>query len=170
MQKTNIVIIGFMGTGKSTVAKLLAQELKLPYVETDLCIEAKEQTSISDIFQTKGEAYFREVETAVIREVSQRKGVIISTGGGAVLKQENINFFKKIGTLFCLTANADEIYQRLAKDTTRPLLQTSNPREKIKDLLELRQPFYAKADHQIETTGIAPEQIVQTIKRILCNQ
>lgn len=161
----NIVLVGFMGTGKSLVGRELARRLKLGYVDIDELIEKKERKTIPEIFAQKGEGYFRQKEKEVIREVSKFKGYVISTGGGAVLNPENVKCLKENGYVVCLTASVEVILQRIKNQNgERPLLDGSkNKRKKIQQLLKERKPFYQQADFTVDTSRLSISQIVSTI-------
>ncbi len=163
----NIVLIGFMGTGKTTIAKALALETGMKYVSTDALIEEREEKPISDIFKYEGEAHFREVERDVVNEVSKSFNQVIDAGGGVVLNEENILNLKQTGIVFCLWASPEEVLGRTKKYTHRPLLNVKDPLAKIKELLEYRRPFYEKADHKIDTEDGNIDEIVKKIKRMM---
>jgi len=159
----NIILVGFMGTGKTTVGKLLAANLLWTYIDTDTLIEQQTRMKISAIFSRHGESYFRDVESVVIREVMQHNQQIVSTGGGIVFREENISVMKSNGIIVCLTAAPKIIYERTKSDEDRPLLKVENPLLQIRELLAVRSLFYAKADITIDTTNISPENIVQQL-------
>jgi len=159
----NIVLIGFMGTGKSSVGRLLSKKLNYDYVDIDSLIVLKEKKEISEIFSEKGEEYFRKIESAMVKDVSAKDRQVISTGGGVVEKEENIKFLKKSGTVICLTATPEIIYERVKQNNSRPLLQGDNPLEKIKNLMQKREVFYKKADFMIDTSSISVEKVVEEI-------
>lgn len=159
----NIILVGFMGAGKTTIATELARRLRMRYISTDDLIEKREKRTINEIFTNSGEEYFRDVESAVIREVSSMENVVVDTGGGAVLREENISNLKTRGLVICLTADEDTIIERTKKYKHRPLLNVEDPKRKIKDLLAKRAPFYAKADHLIDTGKLTRKQVVEKI-------
>ncbi len=163
----NIVLTGFMGTGKTSVSSELAKILGWEMLDTDHLVETTEKTKISEIFANFGETYFRDCEAKVIEEVSRLDKKIISTGGGAVLRHENINNLQKNSMIICLEASPEEIYRRLKTDDTRPLLQSENPFAKIKELLAVRQNFYAKNNYFIDTNGLNPTEIAEKIVSFL---
>ena len=168
MKKTkNIVLIGFMGAGKSSVAQWLAEQLGWPVVSTDELIVQLEKRPINEIFANSGEPYFRQVEKKIVQEVSLRQEAILDCGGGVVLDKDNVANLKKSGILFYLKASPAEIFRRVQPQTHRPLLNTPHPQEKIKELLEKRAAFYAEADHTIDTTGKSVEQVGQAILAVL---
>ena len=165
--KRNIVLVGFMGTGKSAVAKILAARTARRLVEMDALIQRKEGMSINEIFAQKGEPYFRAREREVVQALSAKTGLVISTGGGVVLNPDNVKDFQQTGTVICLSASPETIYQRVKHRTHRPLLKTPNPLEKIKELLIARAPHYARADATVITDGKSIEEIAGEIERII---
>lgn len=163
----NIVLTGFMGTGKTTIAKELSKMLNRKLVDIDEEIEKDQKMTINDIFSNFGEKHFRDIETAVIKKFSRVNNIIISTGGGAVLKEENMEALKENSEVFCLNASAETILERTSRSGNRPLLKVENPREKINELLNFRRPFYEKAGIIIETDGKTPTEIVDEIAEIM---
>lgn len=155
----NIVLIGFMGVGKSLAAKHLAAKLQRPVISTDDLIVKKEGKSISAIFQEKGEPYFRELETKAVESIADQQNVIIDCGGGIALNPQNMELLKKNGIIFYLSATADEIYKNVKDQKHRPLLNTPDPKGQIEALLEKRRPNYEKADHLIDANGKTGEQL-----------
>lgn len=142
-QKKNIVLIGFMGCGKSTIGVRLSYRLRRCLTDTDKLIERQENRSISDIFAQDGEEYFRQLETQVLEKLAQNAHhQIISLGGGTPVREENRPLMKKIGTVVYLRIKPETVYERLKNDTTRPLLQGENPLQKIKELLGQRNSIY----------------------------
>ena len=163
--KENIILIGFMGVGKTSLGKLLASKLGRPFIDLDEKIEHDANMTIPEIFEKHGEKYFRELEKAAVKEVSARRNIIIATGGGTVKDEENLQLLKNSGVVICLTTDAEEIFRRTATRGERPVLDGSgNERlETIKKLLAERQQFYNQADFQIDTTEWSPLQIVNEI-------
>ncbi len=159
----NIILVGFMGTGKSVVGKKLAAKLDRDFVELDDMIEAREKMSIKDIFEKKGEPYFRLVEKEVVKEASQRKNIVISAGGGAIVDEENFKNLKNSGTMICLKAFPETILKRTKNLKTRPLLNVPDPKKKIEELLKKRKPYYNKADFSIDTDSLSILDIVLKI-------
>jgi len=159
----NIVLTGFMGTGKTAVGMELERILDMKLIDVDTEIEKSENVTINEIFKQFGEPRFREIETEVIRRLSSHKNAIISTGGGAVLKQENMDILRQNGVIVCLTATPETILNRTSKSNDRPLLKVENPFAKINELLNFRRPFYEKADIMIDTENKTPLQIAGEI-------
>ncbi len=160
----NIVLVGFMGTGKSAIGRRLAKELKLKYVNTDEIIEEQERRPISEIFAKEGEPYFREIEKKVVREVSSMDGVVIATGGGVVLDSGNMENLAKCGVIICLNASPEVILERTKRYT---LLNIPDPLARIKELLKERDPYYKKADFQVDTTDKRLEAVVKEIEGLV---
>ena len=163
----NIILIGFMGTGKTTIATKIANELGMRYVSTDDLIEKKEKRTINEIFTKSGEDHFREIESEVIRGLSAPDGLVIDTGGGAVIREENLSNLKAGGVVICLTADVDTVLERTKKYKHRPLLNVEDPKRKIRELLAKRAALYAKADHCIDTGKFTVRQVVGEISRIM---
>jgi len=164
---TNIVLLGFMGTGKSSVGRELADRLQLEFVDIDEDIVGKCGCSIPDLFEEKGEETFREIESDSIRYWSSRNSVVISCGGGAVTNPENLELLSENGTLICLTANADTVLARVGADTNRPLLKAPDRKERIQKLLEERAPLYEQIKHRVCTDNKTLDQVVDEVLKIL---
>lgn len=167
--KKNIVLVGFMGTGKTSVGIKLADILNMQFVDTDVLIEKENGMSISDMFSQKGEEYFRDKESSVIERVSKLDNQVIATGGGAVKREENINNLKTNGVIFCLHASSEIILQRTSSEGHRPLLQVDDPLKRISEMLKEREPFYAQADYRIDTSDLTIEQVIEKIVNIFKN-
>ncbi|MCM8763657.1 MAG: shikimate kinase [Candidatus Omnitrophica bacterium] len=163
----NIVLVGFMGTGKTTVAKELAKLLRCEYLSLDTLIEEMERKPILQIFAENGEEYFRDLESKVVRNISDKENLIIDAGGGVVLREENVINLKKKGLLICLKAKPEIIWERVKKYTHRPLLNVSNPKERIAELLRIREPYYARADHSLDTSYLTVREVVENILKLL---
>lgn len=162
----NIVLVGFMGTGKTVVAKLLAEKLGREFLELDAIIEKREGVSIKEIFRQKGEAYFRKVEKDVVKEAAKKDGLVISAGGGAITDDENFRNLKKNSVIVCLEASPDVILKRTKGNTCRPLLNVEDPKKEIEGLLRKRAPYYKRADHSVNTDNMTPEEVAEAIKRL----
>lgn len=159
----NIVLTGFMGTGKSAVSKELSKVLGWKAIDIDTEIEKSQRMKITGIFKQFREPGFRDIETEMIKNLSKNKNAIISTGGGAVLRQENMDALRENGVIICLTATPETILQRTSNNNDRPLLQVEDPLKKIRELLEFRMPYYEKADIMMDTEGKTPLQIAEEI-------
>ena len=155
-----------MGTGKTSVGRRLASQLRMRYIDTDDIIERDRGRSISNIFSEDGESAFRDFESEAVGKASKLYNYVISTGGGAVLRETNIAALKRNGIIFCLTATPDEIYQRVRHQAHRPLLQTPDALGKVKSMLAERQPYYAEADYMVRTTGRSFRETIGYIKKV----
>lgn len=158
----NIILTGFMGTGKTTVGQLLAQRLQRPFIDTDALIVEKDGRAIADIFTQDGEAAFRAWERSVALELAQQQGLIIATGGRLMLDTENAAVLSASGLVFCLTAVPQTILDRVKEDAKRPLLNVSDPAAQIQRLLDERREGYGRFP-QIHTDGQTAEQIVDRL-------
>lgn len=163
----NVVLVGFMGTGKTQVAKMLAKQKGMTYVSTDEMIELREKRSIGDIFRDSGEAYFRRVEKDIVKEVAKGENQAIDTGGGVVLDKENMENLRGNGIIICLWASETVIYERTKRCNHRPLLNVESPGKRIREILDKREPFYRKADFHIDTTELDLEAVVGKVRGIL---
>lgn len=160
----NIFLIGFMGVGKSTIAKLLAKELQAELVEMDETIEAEAGMSINEIFEQFGEQHFRDLETALVERVAKTGGAVVSCGGGAVLRPENVELMKQSGKIIFLSGTPETIYERVKHSTNRPLLNGNMNVEYIRGLMERRREAYENAaDVVISTDGKWKSQIMEEI-------
>lgn len=164
-----IYIVGFMGTGKSTVGKLIAEKLNKKFIEMDELIEERESQKIKNIFAKKGEAYFRTLEHELLKEISMKIGLVVSCGGGLVCNEKNLSLAKKTGTVISLMASPSIIYERTKNNEDRPLLNVDKPLDKIKELLDKRLSFYNRAHYVINTEGKLPEKISEEIINLLNN-
>jgi len=153
MQRTeNIFLVGPMGVGKSTIGKQLAIKIGLDFKDSDLEIQKRTGVDIPTIFEFEGEAGFRKRETAILDELTQLKGLVLSTGGGAVLAATNRQYLTARGLVIYLYCSPDQQYARTQKDRSRPLLQTESPLAKLQELMEQRDPLYRQvADHVVST-------------------
>ena len=163
----NIYLVGFMGTGKSAVGRELAKKQKSRFIDLDELIELKEQRSITDIFAREGEAYFRRLESRVLKEVAKEKNFVVGCGGGIVLNKNNIKTMKDTGIVICLSAKPEVILKRVCGCTHRPLLNVDNPKERIGLLLKLRSPYYALADKTIDTSRLSIKEVTAKILKLL---
>lgn len=165
----NIVLIGYRGTGKSTVGKRLAARLGRECLSTDAEIVTRAKRTIPEIVAQEGWEYFRDLESAVCRDLAGRDQLVIDTGGGAILRAQNVEALKKSGTLFWLTASVETIAKRIGGDNQRPSLTgTKSFIEEIQDVLREREPRYqAAADHIIATDGRTIDQLVEALLALL---
>ncbi len=164
-QPQNIVLIGFMGVGKTTIGKLLAKKLGFHFTDTDAQIVTQAGCPIPEIFTKEGEEGFRQRETTVLNALTTKQHSIIATGGGIITREENIPILKKLGYVVWLTASENEIYDRVTANSDRPLMQTKDPRQTIRDLLTLRDPLYSSACHLcVDTTGFHSEDIAYGVR------
>ncbi|MGC5327070.1 shikimate kinase [Brevibacillus sp. SYSU BS000544] len=162
MMKNNMVLVGFMGTGKSTVGKELAHRLGKVHVDLDQAIVEHEKSDIPTIFLEKGEAYFRDVESRLLEELLQKENIVLTTGGGAVLRPNNVTIMMLHSIVITLTAAQEEIIKRVSQDTNRPLL-AGDVRERVASLMEARKGLYDFAPVQVDTTDRSVENIVEEI-------
>ena len=160
----NLILIGPMGAGKSTIGRLLAKELRLPFKDSDKEIEQRTGADIPWIFDVEGEQGFREREQAIISELCELDGVVIATGGGAVLRQANRDSLKAGGQVVYLYTSIEQQLGRTSRDRNRPLLQTADPEKVLVDLMAIRDPLYREiADIVIETDERPPRMVVHEI-------
>lgn len=163
----HVILIGFMGCGKSSVGKMLARELSVPFVDTDAWIEEQNGRKISDIFRESGEEYFRELETRALEQLLEDEGrKVIAVGGGLPMRPVNREYLKKLGTTVYLPAQPETLVARLQGDDTRPLLQGGELRQKILQLMSDREDIYqSAADIRISTDGKKICEITEEIRR-----
>jgi len=163
----NIYIVGFMGAGKTSVAKILADELKKEFIEMDAVIEERSGKAISDIFADEGETCFRQLEKQLLNELSLRSDLVVSCGGGLICNEENLGLLKKSGTVVTLETSPATIYERVKNHTHRPLLNVDNPLEAITDLLNKRQPYYEQADYIVSTDSLSIEEVAASVIKLI---
>ncbi len=162
----NLILIGPMGAGKSTIGRLLAAELSRDFLDTDHEIQARCGADIPWIFDVEGEAGFRDRETQMIDELTQREGVVIATGGGAVLREENRRMLRDRGTVIYLYTTVEQQLKRTAKDRNRPLLQRPDKEAVLREMFGVRDPLYrATADLTVRTDRRGPRSVVNDIVR-----
>ena len=159
----NIVLIGFMGTGKTVAGRMIADKLKFEFIDTDESIERDTGLSIGDIFKKKGEPFFREVESRIIALVSLADNTVISTGGGVPLRESNLVELERNGVVVCLEASVETILKRLDGDKTRPLLIKPDPAKEIENLLESRKKYYKRCGLSINTDNLSVLEITERI-------
>ena len=168
IDKTNIIITGFMGTGKTTVGSLLAKKLQRPFIDTDQLIETRQEMTIPAIFTDLGESAFRRMEADLAQELSNKEGLVISTGGRFMLNPANVHALSSKGRIFCLVATPEELLARLTRDpdNRRPLLDVPNPGEQIIRLLQERQKGY-QPFVKLATDGLQPEEVAENLFQML---
>lgn len=168
MKKNNIVLIGFMGCGKSSVGRKLAGALFYEFADTDAMIEEAYGKTISEMFETDGEEYFRNAETELLKKLStEAEGLILATGGGMPMREENAELLRKIGTVVFLEAKIETILERLQNDTGRPLADGEDREARLRPLYERRLPVYkAAAEYCLDTEGKSFYAIIEEIKSI----
>jgi len=167
MMDKNVVLIGFMGSGKSLIACELGRRLNVEVISTDALIEARRGEKIHEIFKSQGEAFFRDLEAETIKEISQRRGIVIDCGGGVVLRKENLQHLKTNGIVFYLQATPEVIYERIKKEGHRPLLTVPDPLGFMKQLYQQRLPLYNQADFMIDANDASIEgPVAEILKRI----
>jgi shikimate kinase len=165
-QHNNLILVGFMGTGKTSVGKAAAEALGFSYVDTDDIVEDGAGKAISRIFADEGEPHFRDLETQALRSLADVERHVVSTGGGVVLRDDNWDAMRKAGLVVCLAADPEVIYERTRHESHRPLLQTDDPMARIRELLENRLPYYARADETIDTSDLGVAEVVERLLEI----
>ena len=162
--KNNIFLIGFMGAGKSTIAAELTKELGMQRIEMDQMIVEQQNMPISEIFDKFGEEYFRNIETDLVRELTDKKQMVVSCGGGIVLRHENAKLMKESGAIVLLTATPETIYERVKNSTERPILNGNMNVEYISSLMDQRKDrYFAVADYVVTTDGKSAKEICAEI-------
>ncbi len=169
MKRELLILTGFMGTGKTKIGEIVAKKLGWQFYDLDRLIEKREQMSIAEIFREKGEAYFRRKESLVLKELCEIKQAVLATGGGSLLSSENRQLAEINGLVLCLTTTADEIERRLAGYRDRPLLGPNGTKKKIRELLKERESVYKNFLHQVDTTGLTPDQMAKQILQRFVN-
>lgn len=172
LQKHNVILIGFMGSGKTSVGRKLANRLSYQFCDSDQMLEARARNTIAHIFETQGEEYFRNLETDFLKEISvSMKQTVLSTGGGLPLREQNARLLKEMGYVVYLKASKETTIMRLQGDTTRPLLQGDELEQKVERLLTVRTPIYENAAHKIiATDGRTIDEIVAFIMEAYLKQ
>ncbi len=165
-KKNNIILIGYMGCGKTTVGEALAGCLSYQFMDTDQLLEEKTSDTINHIFAVQGEEYFRNLETELLEELQPTlKQTVLSTGGGLPLREQNVKLLKEMGYIVYLKASKETTLQRLTGDRSRPLLQGENVEQKIENMLASRTPIYTQAaDQSVITDDKSIEEIVTLIR------
>jgi len=168
--RENIIITGFMGSGKSIVAEGSAQKLGMEFIDMDQIIEKGQGMSISDIFTRYGENYFRAQENKLVKELSQKENMVIATGGGTLLSADNAKMLSEKGEIICLYADSKVLYNRLKRKDNRPLLKGGNLLDRINQLIEERKKIYDNIKLKIDTSDLNIQEVVDKIVDILKNK
>ncbi|MEY2518567.1 MAG: shikimate kinase [Verrucomicrobiota bacterium] len=162
----SIVLIGFMGAGKSSTGRALGGKTGLPRFDTDEMVSTRFALPVSEIFARFGEEKFREAETEALRQLANKRPAIIVTGGGIVLRPENVKLLRELGTLVCLEADEETLFRRISRRATRPLLQTENPRATMAELWRIREPLYRDAaDVRLDTSRLTHDEVADAVLR-----
>jgi shikimate kinase len=160
----NLILIGFMGSGKSSVGREIARRCELRFLDTDSMIRQKYGKSIPEIFAAYGEPAFRDEEHQVLLRLRAAQPMVLATGGGIVLQPRNRSVLRSLGAVVWLTANEEVIWERVSRNQNRPLLQTKDPRSTVRDLMETRYPLYREtADITVETSGLTHQEVANRI-------
>jgi shikimate kinase len=162
-EKRNIILCGFMATGKSSVGKRLAAKMRYQFLDMDSLIEAETGRTIPQIFSSQGEPAFRALESRMVERIAGWTGYVVATGGGTIVNPQNLETLKRCGVVISLTADIRTILLRSGKGDTRPLLQGENKLERIRQLMEQREPFYARADIVLDTSTLNINQVVRRL-------
>lgn len=161
----NIILTGFMGTGKSTVGRLVAAELGREFVDMDTLIEQREGRPIRQIFAESGEAYFRQLEAGLCRELAQQEGLVIATGGGALVAEVNLRVMESSGLVICLDCDPAVLWQRIGQSEDRPMLAARDETRfaRLAALLEQRAAAYGRIKHHLDVTHLSPAEAARRI-------
>jgi shikimate kinase len=160
----NIALTGFMGTGKTTIGRRVAAQLGYRLVDTDQMVVQRAGAEISEIFREHGESHFRKLEAEALQSLADSRELVIATGGGLVTRSENIALLRQLAFVVWLTASEEVIYERVSRNARRPLVQTPNPRETIRDMLAQRAPLYrAAADCTIDTSARSHAEVAAAV-------
>jgi shikimate kinase len=165
--KRNIILTGFMATGKTSVGRRLAVRLGYDFVDLDTWIEAEAGVSVPQIFATQGEAAFRELEARMVSRAAGRTGCVVATGGGAIVNPRNLETLKRCGVVIALTANPETILSRIGGGEDRPMLRGGEKRDRVRILLEERAPAYARADLTVDTSARTVDEVVDHLVGLL---
>jgi len=165
MGHSNIFLVGMMGAGKTTLGRALAARMKREFVDTDRLLVDRTGVPVATVFEIEGEDGFRRRESAVLREVCEQEALVVATGGGIVLSEENRRVMRESGTVIYLRARVESLWERTRHDSNRPLLATPNPREKLAELLNQREPLYREVAHITVDSG--PQSATTLVNRVL---
>ena len=165
MMSRNIILTGFMGTGKTTVGQLVAAQLGREFIDMDDLIESREGRPISQIFADEGEPYFRRLEADLCRELAAKSGLVIATGGGALVPEANLRVMERTGLVICLDCRPDVLWQRIGQSDNRPMLaaQDDGRFARLAALLVQRAPAYGRIEYHVDVTRLDPDQVAEQI-------
>lgn len=161
--KRNLILVGLMGAGKSSVGRIVATQLGIPFIDTDAEIERVSRMTIPELFATYGEQEFRALEARVIKRILRGGPRVVSTGGGAFINDRSRRFIKRGGLSLWLKAELDVLWERVNKRDTRPLLKTENPKKTLEDLMNARYPIYAEADMTVMSRDVRKEKMANEV-------
>jgi shikimate kinase len=165
----NIVLVGFMGSGKSSVGREIARRLGFRFIDTDTTIRQKHGKSIPDIFASFGEPFFRDEENKALQDLQDVEHVVVATGGGIVLQPRNHALLCSLGVVVWLTATEEVIWERVSRNRNRPLLRTPDPRTTISNLMATRYPLYGSLSHiTVETSGLTHQEVAEQVLAAIC--
>lgn len=172
MTKTNIILTGFMGTGKSTIGQLVATELERQFIDMDTVIEARQGRPISQIFAEAGEPYFRQIEANLCQELAEREGLVVATGGGALVSERNLRVMESSGLVICLDCEPAVLWQRIGHSEDRPMLAERDDRRlaRLAALLEKRTPAYARVKYHLDVSHLSPEEAAKRVCELMNSQ
>lgn len=170
MNDKNIILVGFMGCGKTTVGKILAARLGKKFIDMDTLIEERTGKAISQIFAENGEPVFRRIERNLVVELAEGSNQVIAAGGGIILNPLNITDFSRSGRVICLMASEEVIFRRVSSSSARPLLENGDKMQKIRQLFASRRPLYESIRDRVDTSDMTPEEVAQTVIRMLTNE
>jgi shikimate kinase len=167
----NIILTGFMGTGKSTIARLVAAELQRDFVDMDTVIEQREGRAISQIIGHSGEAYFRQLEANLCHELAAQSGLVIATGGGALVPEENLRVMERSGLVVCLDCNPAILWKRIGRSENRPMLAARDEGRfaRMMALLEKRAPAYGRIKHHLDVTHLSSKEVAKQICELVAS-
>ena len=168
----NVILTGFMGTGKSTIGRLVAAELQRNFLDMDDLIEAQEGRAISEIFAERGESYFRRLETDLCRGLAQQQNLVIATGGGTLVLEKNLRMMDRTGLIVCLDCDPEVLWTRIGHSQDRPMLAEADEHRfaRLSNLLEQRSPAYQRIAFHLNVTYLSPQQAAQRICAYVTNR
>ncbi len=168
-EKRNLILCGFMATGKTSVGKRLAELLGYEFIDMDAAIEAEEGVTIPQIFSSRGEAAFRALESRMVEKIARRSRCVIATGGGTIVNPQNLEKLRRCGVIINLTADIQTILLRAGSGEDRPMLHAEDREKRIRTLMELRAPAYAQADFAVDTSSLSIDEVAQRIVDRIAN-